>query len=264
MRIRDERLPWLADEPAPVPAGPDTRTRSGRRGMTRAMWPWYLALALLVAAVAAGAWWLGTRQREAPPPQLAVEEPTAIPLSPIEETTNAVVAGPLAELPVEALPSQAPAGPARPESAQESEPAAGVLAQGEGELATAPPEEDVVQVAARGRSVFPAEETVAVPPPATGPAPVVVGNARLYRGRVVQLGAFPSRAQAEETWRRVTRRFPYLASKPKMVNTVEVRGLGGGRGTRMYRLQLGTSSQAQSAVICQQLERVRQSCVVVY
>jgi hypothetical protein len=81
---------------------------------------------------------------------------------------------------------------------------------------------------------------------------------------VVQLGAFPSRAQAEETWRRVTRRFPYLASKPKMVNTVEVRGLGGGRGTRMYRLQLGTSSQAQSAVICQQLERVRQSCVVVY
>jgi hypothetical protein len=81
---------------------------------------------------------------------------------------------------------------------------------------------------------------------------------------VVQLGAFPTRAQAEAAWKRVTRRYPYLASKPKMVNTVEVRGLGNGRRTRMYRLQLGTSSQAQSAVICQQLERAGQSCVVVY
>jgi hypothetical protein len=81
---------------------------------------------------------------------------------------------------------------------------------------------------------------------------------------VVQLGAFPTRKQAEDEWKRVTRRYPYLTTKPKMVNTVDVRGLGGGRPTRMYRLQLGTSSQAQSVVICQQLERAGLSCVVVY
>jgi hypothetical protein len=81
---------------------------------------------------------------------------------------------------------------------------------------------------------------------------------------VVQLGAFATREQAENSWRRITRRYPYLATKPKMVNTVDVRALGGGRPTRMYRLQLVTSSQAQSVVICQQLDRAGHSCVVVY
>ena len=88
--------------------------------------------------------------------------------------------------------------------------------------------------------------------------------ARMSGSGATCFGLFPTRAQAEESWRKVTRRYPYLATKPKMVNTVDVRGLGGGRPTRMYRLQLGTSSQAQSAVICQQLERAGQSCVVVY
>jgi hypothetical protein len=119
-------------------------------------------------------------------------------------------------------------------------------------------------VRSSGRTVFPADDPVATAPPVTGPRPIVVYHPQQNRGRVVQLGAFPTRAQAEQAWRRVTRRYPYLVSKPKMVNTVEVRAIGGGRRTRMYRLQLGTSSQAQSAVICQQLERAGQSCVVVY
>lgn len=262
MRIRDERLPWLADEPAPALAGPSKQARSGASGTTRAMWPWYLALLLLVAAVAAGAWWLGTRQREAPPPQLPVEEPLAVPVAPLDGSANAVTAEPVPE-PLARVQQQAPSVPAP------AVPARGTTAEPEGQVepeaeTTTEPTAESAQGAVRGRSVFPAEETVMTAPPITGPAPVVVTPSRNYRGRVVQLGAFPTRAQAEATWQRVTRRYPYLASKPKMVNTVEVRALGGGRGTRMYRLQLGTSSQAQSAVICQQLERARQSCVVVY
>jgi hypothetical protein len=165
---------------------------------------------------------------------------------------------PVAELLAEAPSAAIRSAPARPEPA----PAPMDGSEIEAEVEPDPGPETEGPVSAR--SVFPAEEAVVTPLPATGPAPVVASHPQKYRGRVVQLGAFPSRAQAEATWQRVTRRYPYLATKPKMVNTVDVRALGGGRGTRMYRLQLGTSSQAQSAVICQQLERVGQSCVVVY
>jgi hypothetical protein len=263
MRIRDERLPWLADEPAPEPAGPAKRVRTKSSGTTRAMWPWYFLLLLLVGAVAAGAWWLGTRQREAPPPQLPAEQTIAVPVVGAGEPVNAA----LAELPpeplTEALPQSVPqtSDGRTDERRAASEPAA--EEDGEQDFA-ALAETDGTDAAAPGRPVFPAEDAAAAPPPRTGPTPVVVYHPQINRGRVVQLGAFPSRAQAEATWKRVTRRYPYLASKPKMVNTVDVRALGGGRRTRMYRLQLGTSSQAQSAVICQQLERAGQSCVVVY
>lgn len=260
MRIRDERLPWLPDEPepAPVAAGPAPASKAPAPG--RAMWPWYLLLLLLTAAVAGGAWWLGTRQREAPPPQLPVEEPVALPITRIEpapapaaETPGVAAEPPATPVPAgettrEQIRRTATAGERPPESRPRETPSA----------ARREP------VRTSGRTVFPADEPIAVPPPVTGPRPVVVHHPQPNRGRVVQLGAFPTRAQADEAWRRISRRYPYLATKPKMVNTVAVRGVGGGRATRMYRLQLGTSSQAQSAVICQQLERAGQSCVVVY
>jgi cell division protein FtsN len=252
-----ERLPWLTDEPAKAtPAAPAAARRSPAGRKAPSMWPWYLLLALLVAAVAGGAWWLGTRQKEAPPPQLPAEEPVAIPVA--EAPGPGEPLPPPAPAPAEQAaptPSAPPATSApprpRPERRRDSSPA---------------PEREREQAPRRaGRSVFPADEPVtAAPPPLTGPAPVIVYHPQKNRGRVVQLGAFPTREQAEAAWRRLTRRYPYLATKPKMVNTVDVRALGGGRRTRMYRLQLGTSSQAQSAVICQQLERAGQSCVVVY
>lgn len=249
MQASGERLPWLSDEPgripaaapaAPVPAPP-----------ARAMWPWYLLFAALIAVVAVGAWWLGTRQREAPPPELPAEQagPSETVSVPSVEPPAAALAEPSPEADAEASEEPRPAPPpapvARPGRSAEAS-------------ATRKPAAPV------GRSVFPADEPVTSAPPSTGPTPVVVYHPQVNRGRVVQLGAFPTRAQAEQAWRRVTRRYPYLATKPKMVNTVDVRAVGGGRRTRMYRLQLGTSSQAQSVVICQQLERAGQSCVVVY
>lgn len=258
MRIRDERLPWLPDEPAPAAAAPSSPAPV-KAGTAKAMWPWYLLLLLLVVGVAVGAWWLGTRQREAPPPELPAEVPLPIPMTegPPGNVTAAQVASPAAEDPMPALtgaPTAAPAPASRVAGRSRSEPAPARTGSAEAEA----PQRT-------GRSVFPADEPAILPAPAASQEQAGISpQARRYSGRVVQLGAFPTRAQAEQTWRRVTRRYPYLATKPKMVNTVEVRPLGGGRGTRMYRLQLGTSSQAQSAVICQQLERAGQSCVVVY
>lgn len=254
MPVSSERLPWLDDEPAPAASPTATRAAPARIRTGRALLPLYLLLALLIVGVGIGAWWLGTRQRAAPPPELPAEATAPIPVNAPE---------PLA---VDAAPAPG-----------EDDSVAGNAAAPSTTGAAVRPSPRIAREAAdvrSGRSVtrnedrarrptFPADEPVIAPPP-TGPSPIAVYRPNPDRGRVVQLGAFPSRTQAERAWKKVTRRYPYLATKPKMVNTVDVRGLGGGRPTRMYRLQLGTSSQAQSVVICQQLERAGQSCVVVY
>lgn len=247
MEGSSERLPWLTDEPPRKAASAAARPAPGGK----AMWPWYLLLLLVVAAVGAGAWWLGTRQQEAPPPELPAEQ--SIPITVKRPPEDAITA----EQEAEAAANMTMAEPAVTPAPLAERPRLRVPEPRRPTVRSRPPQE-----AAPSRGVFPADEPIAVPPPAA--APVVLVNPRPYSGRVVQLGAFPSRAQAEASWRRVTTRYPYLATKPKMVNTVDVRAMGGGRPTRMYRLQLGTSSQAQSVVICQQLERAGQSCVVVY
>jgi hypothetical protein len=246
MATPTERLSWRHDEP-PAPAA--TVVQPGKGG---SMWPWYLLLLLLVAAVGAGAWWLSTG-KEAAPPQLPAEESLPIPVGRAPPAERPMAP----EMPVNVIEPEAVAPPpaavtdARPvpraaERHLSARASAAGTAEGNG-----------------SRSIFPADDA-APTPSVQSPSPVAAYNPRPYSGRVVQLGAFPTRKQAEDEWKRVTRRYPYLTTKSKMVNTVDVVGLGTRRPTRMYRLQLGTSSQAQSVVICQQLERAGVSCVVVY
>lgn len=237
-----ERLPWVKDEPRPEPATLPpfaglSRQPPERTG-GRPMWPWYLALSLLIAAVGAVAWWLGFRQAAPPPPQLPVEESVAQTPAPVAVPAPLAPPAPAAE-PVTAEPE-----PERRRETEAPRSAPGRNDAAERERRRLPPVAKVVEQAANPQAAL--------------------VRANPNSGRVVQLGAFPTRPQAEEAWSRVTRRYPYLKTRTKMINTVEVRALGGGRRTRMYRLQLGTSSQAQSVVICQQLEKAGQSCVVVY
>ncbi|WP_338502825.1 SPOR domain-containing protein [Sphingomonas kaistensis] len=246
MATPTERLSWRHDEP-PAPAA--AIVQPGKGG---SMWPWYLLLLLLVAAVGAGAWWLSTG-KEAPPPQLPAEESLPIPVS--QAPTSEPPMAP--EMPVnEAVPEIDAPPPAAVTNAPP--------------VARAPERRPSARASSAGtadgnssRTIFPADDA-APAPSVQSPGLTAAYNPRPYSGRVVQLGAFPTRKQAEDEWKRVTRRYPYLTTKTKMVNTVDVVGLGTRRPTRMYRLQLGTSSQAQSVVICQQLERAGLSCVVVY
>lgn len=246
MATPTERLHRATDEPRSGPVGV---AQKPARAM---LWLWYVLLLLLIVAVGAGAWWLNTG-REAAPSELPVEQ--SVPIAPArprpaEAEPAALVAA------VEEVEQPAEAPPPDPESRES-------LRIRPAELPGTQPVR--VREAIRAtRRELPATDPVAAAPPVAGPTPIVVYLAQPNRGRVVQLGAFPTRDQAEETWKRITRTYPYLKTKSKMVNTVDVRGLGGGRPTRMYRLQLGTSSQAQSAVICQQLDRAGYSCVVVY
>ena len=96
MRSTSERLPWLEDEPAI--AGPDRAARPVSAPKVkggRFLWPWYLLFALLIGLVGFGAWWLGTHQREAAPPELPAEEAVPIPVnrSPEPASNDAASAG---------------------------------------------------------------------------------------------------------------------------------------------------------------------------
>jgi hypothetical protein len=78
-------------------------------------------------------------------------------------------------------------------------------------------------------------------------------------GRMVRIGTFASRAQAKKGWRRVTAIYPGMARIPAAV--VAAPSLRDGK--TYYRLQMGTTSQAHSEVLCQRMRIIGQSCIVV-
>ncbi len=86
-------------------------------------------------------------------------------------------------------------------------------------------------------------------------APVPVGP----KGRMVQLGSYSTKGHADQAWRSIVWRYPYLRTKPRVVVPTPPVG-----GYRYYRLRLGTETQAQSLVICQHLRARGQSCIVIY
>jgi hypothetical protein len=75
----------------------------------------------------------------------------------------------------------------------------------------------------------------------------------------VRIGSFASEREAREGWTKALRRHPGMQTLP--LHIVEGQSLRDGR--TFYRLQVGTSSQAHSEVICQRMRAVAQSCVVV-
>jgi len=78
-------------------------------------------------------------------------------------------------------------------------------------------------------------------------------------GRLVRIGAFVSPHQAKRGWWAITRVNPAIAHLPALV--VPVQSLRNGQV--YYRLQMGTTSQAHSAVLCQRMRMIAQSCVVI-
>ncbi|MES2137335.1 MAG: hypothetical protein V4502_09810 [Pseudomonadota bacterium] len=78
-------------------------------------------------------------------------------------------------------------------------------------------------------------------------------------GRLVRVGTFYTSRQAKKGWWAIVRNNPALAHLPALV--VPVRSLRDGR--IYYRLQMGTTSQAHSAVLCQRMRMIAVSCVVI-
>jgi hypothetical protein len=78
-------------------------------------------------------------------------------------------------------------------------------------------------------------------------------------GRLVRIGTFTTAHQAKKAWWAIMRINPALKRLPALV--VPVQSLRNGR--TYYRLQMGTTSQAHSAVLCQRMRMIGQSCVVI-
>jgi len=224
-----DRLPWLTEVPRAPP-----REKKGRRFP----WEWVVA-GLLVLLLGLGGYWLGTRvtdeagEAASPPTEKLAQAAPGDEMAGIPSVSDMTEGDQLAAEPIETPAETAP----RPRQADQP-----VRRQ-------------------RPRQTQSSEEPESMQ---AAPVPAVTIPAQpVVRGRIIQIGAYPNRAQADVAWEYVVKRWPYLASKPKLVSPIEVRSTDG-KGTRMYRLQLATSSQAQSAVICQRLETAKVSCVVVY
>lgn len=235
-----DRLPWLAEVPKSEPPPPPREAR-------RFAWPWpWLAGLAALAAVAGLAYWLGTKRAASPEPAIEQAPVTAVPDSPPaqEEIGNIPSVSDMKKV-EEVAVQPVPVIVQVPAAAQPAPPAI-----------VDPP-------AARTAPNRSATRPRRRPRTAAAAPPVEIPDQPVVRGRIIQIGAYPTRERADEAWKYVVKRWPYLATKPKLISPIEVQS-SDGKATTMYRLQLATTTQAQSAVICQQLEKAKTSCVVVY
>jgi hypothetical protein len=256
---RSERLPWLHEVPRSAPAVTH-RPRHKRRLAGQ-----LAGVALLLAGIGGGAYWLGTRDgqtqsQETSPAAgpVSVDVPQATRPQAAPETPAApILPVPVAEAPpppieqVIAEPPEKDLAKVVPEVTQPELPAPKLSSRVRERLkqVRADAKRDEVSEPVRRAIARPAPRRFALVPP--GPP-----------GRVVQLGSFTDIPVAQENWRAVAKRWPYLTTKTRILSPIWMRQENGWR--LYYRLQLGAASQAQSVVICQRLQKAGQPCVVVY
>lgn len=240
-----DRLPWLADEPAP-------RVAKQRR---KSLLPWAASAIVLVAA---GGFWLGSRsvEQSVVPATQSVPPTAIVQLPPANEAEAPVVT---MAAPKEVQPASA--SEVRPAPAREVRIAPPAQSEANAQATTAGPAQD---------STTPSEvvATAAVPVPAKiAPAAAVAfvmpkpWNPRVFpgaAGRLVQVGAFGTITQAKHGWWYMVRAYPGMSRLPAVVRPTR-----NSRGRVFYRFQVGTTSQAHSEILCQRMERIRFSCAVV-
>ncbi|MEA3068180.1 MAG: hypothetical protein QOK41_1587 [Sphingomonadales bacterium] len=214
-----DRLPWLPDEPKPLPARREHRNIAG----------WAAAAILLVAGAG---FWMGANSFEVfPVPAADRAQPTA--------TVR--------------LPEARPAVPVQPQvkltRAPEVEP---MVAQPMPVVDEPPP---MIRAPVKAVAAEQAPNPAQVDPLHPWPVRVIDGAA----GRLVRIGAFASAHKAKRGWWAIVRSNPALERLPALV--VPVRSFRTGRV--YYRLQMGTSSQAHSAVLCQRMRMIAKTCVVI-
>lgn len=76
-------------------------------------------------------------------------------------------------------------------------------------------------------------------------------------GAMIQLGAYGSDAVAKEAWKKLSKRFDYLAGLGSSVEKAEV------GGSTVYRLRAGAGSAANATTLCGRLKVAGENCIVV-
>jgi hypothetical protein len=235
-----ERLPWLADE---------TQVRTPRR--RRAMSPLWLAGALAVLILIAGAaYWLGTRsgpvdeltsagsEPNRPPVTVPLPAPVAMPPMPTVKVDPVPQVEPVA-LPPAPVIREATQRPTRKLSRTKAH---AVARAKSGTSRRAKPIK---------RKVAPAKRASALP---IWPVRAETHSA----GRLVRVGTFATTRDAKRGWTKIMRFYPGMKRLPAMA--VPITAVPSGR--KFYRLQMGTTSQAHSEVLCQRMRIIGVSCVV--
>jgi hypothetical protein len=95
-----------------------------------------------------------------------------------------------------------------------------------------------------------------LPLPPDPPRPAVNPEARLVRGKTVQMGVYKTAGQAEAAWRSAIRDYTYLVTMPKSIQAISI------RSKRFYRLQLGTPSKQHAKQLCSNLKSIGRACTV--
>ena len=235
-----DRLPWLADEPAPkaVQAKPRKRDLTG----------WAIAAVTLVAGTS---FWLGTRSQVPEVAQPASAPSVAREAVPQTAPSNEVRIAPQPEV------VQTPVPEVRQGRVPEVRSAPEPMVHLRREMPRAVPAEKPAEA--------PVETTKSVAEPAAKPVqaspvlkpwpPRIVAGAS---GRLVQIGAYGSRLQAKRGWVAMVKAYPALQRLPAVV--VDSRN---SRGRYFYRFQIGTTSQAHSEVLCQRMQKIDLSCAII-
>jgi hypothetical protein len=224
-----DRLPWLADEP---------RLRPKRAA--GAVVAWAAAAILLVAG---GAYWAGVNSVN---PLAGGSPPQARPSTTVPLPAPRAAAGAEAEIDADRSSEVEPIV-APPIPLVEERPS--------------PPHRAPAK-ARPHRSVSPSVSARPAPPHAAAGETLTPWPARVIdgaSGRLVRIGTFATAHQAKRGWWAVMRLYPGMKRLPALV--VPVRSLRDGRV--YYRLQMGTTSQAHSEVLCQRMRIIALSCVVI-
>jgi hypothetical protein len=228
-----DRLPWLTDERVP----------SKGRGR------WWLLPLIVVAmvAIAGVSFWFGAMRNQLP---ATASEPGA---SAAEVTT--------------ALPAPVPADPVTPNVEPSPMP----------EVAPAPlpapvfvRQQQEIRIASERQAARRTAQRQRVRVAKAAPAKVAVQERKTLQfsnpwesaeasGRMVRVGTYSSLRQGKQAWSRLAGVYPAMKRLPAVVT--DIPSLRNGRV--YYRLQIGTTSQAHSEVLCQRMKAIGQSCVVV-
>jgi hypothetical protein len=227
-----ERLPWLTDE-----------VRRRPKPRRSANWVVAFLAASAVAIIAAFSFWLGMNGTLAPKP--AAQPETRVNLPP--------AANPLSE------PGLIQLEPAMPQVEPAPVPAPVVIRQQEEiRIASAPRERKAVHSERRTR---------AIPAKAASANKTAEKKAVTYSnpwksdgvsGRMVRIGAYGSLEKGKKAWAQLAQLSPSFKRLPAVVTDLPSR-----TGRIYYWLQVGTTSQAHSEVLCQRMRSIGQSCLVV-
>lgn len=221
-----DRLPWLADDLGPIGTG------QRRHWRLREFAGWAVAALLTIAGAS---YWMGVRSADpvaAPGDAPRLAPPVTVPLPAPRDVRPAPLPEVSARPAPQVVPVAAPPAPprARVDRAPQSPPP--------GTPGVKAPDSPAKTV-----------------PPAPWPVRVEAGAS----GRMVRIGTFATRRQAKRGWSRIMRLYPGMSRLPALV--VPQPSLRDRR--TYYRLQMGTTSQAHSEVLCQRMRIIAQSCVVV-